>query len=73
MKKYDMKKLDSGSVIPGINSDTIYHLPCMIPDDKWLEQFNQIAYPVYEKIAEVKKKTDWFLIMKLVMRLLVII
>ena len=53
-----MKKLDSGSVIPGVNSDTIYHLPCMIPDDKWLEQFNQIAYPVYEKIAEVKKKAE---------------
>ena len=58
LKNYDFKKLDSGTVIPGINSDTIYQLPCMIPDNKWLHDFNCIAYPAYNKIASLKKKKE---------------
>lgn len=58
LKNHDFKKLDSGTVIPGVNSDTIYQLPCMIPDNRWLDDFNRIAYPAYNKIASLKKKKE---------------
>ena len=56
LKQHDLQKLDAGSVIPGINSDTIYNLNCYIPDTIWLQEFNSIVYPIYDKIDVVKEK-----------------
>lgn len=56
LKTYDFTKSNNDSAVPGLNRNLVYTSTAIIPNSKFIQQFESIIEPMYEKIFSAEKE-----------------